>query len=100
MLNAGFSKICFQIQLVRSTLLLFQYGPTAEALDDGASKNMSGTQCVMKNDWYSACEECVNTWEQCGGLDYTGGGCCRDVNDACDKVDDFFWQCRPADTPL
>lgn len=54
----------------------------------------------MKNDWYSACEECVNTWEQCGGLDYTGGGCCRDVNDACDKVDDFFWQCRPANTPL
>ena len=58
------------------------------------------TRCVLKNDWYSACEVCVDTWEQCGGLDYTGGGCCRDVVDECVEVDDFFWHCRPADTPL
>jgi hypothetical protein len=38
---------------------------------------------------------------QCGGLDYSGGGCCRDVRDACVKVDDFFWQCTPdPDAPL
>ena len=58
-------------------------------------RNMSSTKCVMKNDWFSACEACVGTWEQCGGLDYAGGSCCRNAADACVKVDDFFWQCQP-----
>lgn len=74
--------------------------PSGDAKFDDENRNASSTKCVVKNDWFSACETCVETWEQCGGLDYAGGSCCRDDADACVKVDDFFWQCQPPDAHL
>ncbi|KAF0682444.1 hypothetical protein As57867_025317, partial [Aphanomyces stellatus] len=36
----------------------------------------------------------VNTWEQCGGKDYTGSKTCR-PDDICVYVDEWYSQCLP-----
>lgn len=69
--------------------------PTSdESNNDDAYR--SSTRCVNKNDWYATCEKCVSTWQQCGGIEYTGGGCCQDSRDECRKIDEYFSQCQPA----
>ena len=52
-------------------------------------------RCVRKNDWFSECERCVETYGQCGGGEHVGGTCCVKTTDECVEIDEYFSQCQP-----
>lgn len=50
---------------------------------------------MRKNDWFSECERCVETYGQCGGGEHVGGTCCVKTTDECVEIDEYFSQCQP-----
>ena len=56
------------------------------------------SRCVRKTPAFASCESCAGTYGQCGGVDFDGGNCCAEVNDACVRVDEYYSQCRPSES--
>ena len=49
-------------------------------------------QCIVLDEYYSACHSCKGEWEVCGGKEYKGATCCEQGL-FCNRVDVHYSYC-------
>lgn len=76
-----------------------RYGQCGGRAYDGPTTCAAGLECVVRDEWYSQCDQAaggegVPLYAQCGGIGYDGPTTCV-AGAACVRSDDYYSQCQP-----